>query len=656
MEPLFQDVKALTFGKTANYKLPTDAGQWITEILKHFHDKHPWAGKYLTSVEIKEKNPEEGYGFGWVEISASTNDESASVKAPVLIKDNKLFPLDTVMNPKGEFFTLTPKRLDDALFKTDLFEKTIKQDELKDMEVVGPFANQDKYPNQRWGYLGGGSFKTGSLLDAIKDTIYDTDLQAFAETLSTDDELRKCAMENPAYFACVKKLHEAEKTVVKKASLNYRQEIDGSVMQIIRMPKAHYILKTANPHAYLLFKDVLDRPTALMKLGGELVRLVDSRGSLTVTTNSCKIKTAADENEYQATSESGRYHATTLTGSPVVGTVFATIVNTKGDEIPMRIFSSDGGYAFQEEIAGKKARGVTLDDIPSGPPKGFGVFFWDHEGAIKATEPLVVVGKAQEPTGSYILAHTMMGDELKLLPSAAKTATAAGKDLIIPSTAKFHPIVGDKIIPLADTETTVVKNASLKNHDRKFTITALSGSRFNFSGRCGLEKLSKAEKNNLNLDDAVFMATVLGLAPEFAEAKLGQAMVHGNTSIVGLHPLIPIAEYEKAAEEKLAGMGKSLDSYMKSLRHNLIKEAVIFTDEETVDKVLGLNFLNPDNIKVFVEYLPDLEEAQMRLNKLLVSTRIGLQELDEAALTNAIQGMEKTIEGLKILLHTLPTP
>jgi hypothetical protein len=656
MQPLFQDVKELSFGKVATFKLPSDAGQWITEILKHFHEKNPWVGKYFTSVDLREKKPEEGYAFGWVQITASTTPDAPSVKVPVIVEDNKLLPTDTLVTPKGDFYPLNPRRLDEALFKSDLFEKMVDSDELKQQEVVSPFSYQDAYPSQRWGYLGGGSFKMGSLLEVIKDKLYDKDVSRFVEKVAGDETFTKLALGNKAYFECMKKLQGVEKSTIKEASVDYKSEIEGSVMQVLRLPKAQYLMKTANPNAYYPVIETLDRPTALMKLGETVVQLVDTRGSLTVTTNTSKVKTAQEEAEYQPTGESGRYYVTSITGSPLTGTVFSSLISASGEEIPVRLFCSDSGYSMQDEIMGKKVKGLALDDISTGPPKGFGVFFWDDEGTIKATEPVFVAGSGNEGAGDTVYVHTLMGDEKKFVPSAVKKAVGADDNLLIPKGARFHPITNDKPVPLTGSMEAAEKNASLRNFEKRITITAIDGNRFNFTGMCGLEKLSRDHTHGLNFDEAVFLGTVLGMSPEFAETKLAKALNYGNTTISGLYPIVPIEEYEKEAEAQLGQKKTAAMSFMESLKHDLIKEAVVFDDEETVDKVLALNFINPDNIKAFVEYLPELEEAQQRMSKLLIATRMGLEELDESALTNAIQGMEKTIDGLKVLLHTLPTP
>lgn len=653
MEALFRDVKAISFGKVATFKLPPDPSQWITEILKYFHEKYPWAGKYITSVELKEKKPEEGYGLGWVEVASTSDGKSSSVKIPVMIKDNELYPMDVIIDRKGRHYTMTPKRLDEALFRPDLFEKLVEPEELKDQSHVAPFSFDDRYPTQRQGYFGSGFFKQ-SLLNDIKETLIAEDIAGVAETLSKDDDLNKCALNNEAYYKCLEILYEAEKHT-KTASVDYEDEIDPTVMQVVRLPRAQYLLKTANPRAYKPVKKILDRPTALAKLGEQIVGVVDRMGRMTVTSNTTLIKAAAEEEMPDVAAETGEYEVSTITGSPMKGIVFSTLVNPKGDEVPIRLFSGSGsGYAMQDEIMGRKTKGVVPKDIPSSPAKGFGVMFWQSGGKVKATEPVFVTGTGKDEATPVIDAHTAMGETVRLIPSPVKEATPSEGGLMIPAQAQFHALTG-KSVPLAGTGEDVAKNASLKSRHRRVFIRSNGHGRFSFLGGCGIDKLSRDETTNIDFDDAIFLATSIGMSPEFAETKLAVAMRNPDgTTTSGLHTIVTVEEFEKQAEQKLLPHKDSLMSFMGSLRQNLVKEAVVLEDQDTIDKVLALNFINPDNIKVFVEYLPGLEEAQEKLNKLLLSSRIGLDELDEPALMNSIAGLEKTIQGLRILLHTQP--
>jgi hypothetical protein len=102
-----------------------------------------------------------------------------------------------------------------------------------------------------------------------------------------------------------------------------------------------------------------------------------------------------------------------------------------------------------------------------------------------------------------------------------------------------------------------------------------------------------------------------------------------------------------------AGFYKSiLDKYASDLKSCLLKEAVAVGDDETVDSLLSIGFINPENIEKFIEYLPSLDVAQRKLCDLLIASRMGLKDLDEGALRVSIKALEKTIEGLRRMAHT----
>ena len=88
----------------------------------------------------------------------------------------------------------------------------------------------------------------------------------------------------------------------------------------------------------------------------------------------------------------------------------------------------------------------------------------------------------------------------------------------------------------------------------------------------------------------------------------------------------------------------------ESLSVCLLKEAAAIsraTDEDTVDSVLALNFVTPENTHAFIASLPELEVALAKLAELLVATRLGLKDVPEPAVSSALRGLDRTIDGLK---------
>jgi hypothetical protein len=84
-------------------------------------------------------------------------------------------------------------------------------------------------------------------------------------------------------------------------------------------------------------------------------------------------------------------------------------------------------------------------------------------------------------------------------------------------------------------------------------------------------------------------------------------------------------------------------------KKELVKIASVFEDMTTIDAVLSLNFINNDNIAKFVTALPQFEKVREELLRLLIVCRLGNIEIPESVIKQAIDVMDKVINGL----HTL---
>ena len=69
----------------------------------------------------------------------------------------------------------------------------------------------------------------------------------------------------------------------------------------------------------------------------------------------------------------------------------------------------------------------------------------------------------------------------------------------------------------------------------------------------------------------------------------------------------------------------------------------------TVDTILSLGFINPENIRTFVGYLPQIEDVVGKLCELLIASRLGVKDLPVGALEKTIRTMEDVVEGLKTM-------
>ena len=102
-----------------------------------------------------------------------------------------------------------------------------------------------------------------------------------------------------------------------------------------------------------------------------------------------------------------------------------------------------------------------------------------------------------------------------------------------------------------------------------------------------------------------------------------------------------------AESEKTARVKDVLRELAYNLRRDLVKEASMLTDPESVDVVLSLNFINEESLGNYIENIDKMKDVLSELSKLLVASRMGLSEVDETATKNAISGLSDVIEGLE---------
>jgi len=71
--------------------------------------------------------------------------------------------------------------------------------------------------------------------------------------------------------------------------------------------------------------------------------------------------------------------------------------------------------------------------------------------------------------------------------------------------------------------------------------------------------------------------------------------------------------------------------------------------DDSVDAVLDLGLVDDENIQFFVDSIPDFEEVQESLVKLLLKARLGMQEVDPVTIKKAVTYLDATIKDLKEL-------
>jgi hypothetical protein len=73
---------------------------------------------------------------------------------------------------------------------------------------------------------------------------------------------------------------------------------------------------------------------------------------------------------------------------------------------------------------------------------------------------------------------------------------------------------------------------------------------------------------------------------------------------------------------------------------------------QTVDALLSLNFVNPDNLGKFVAKIPLFKAAISHLASCLLASRIGVREIPERSASGAMSKLVDVVRGLEAIRAT----
>jgi hypothetical protein len=322
--------------------------------------------------------------------------------------------------------------------------------------------------------------------------------------------------------------------------------------------------------------------------------------------------------------------------------------------MPISLFTNGSQAAVQSDILGVPVQGQALD-LPTGDmPQGYGVFFTSEGGQLQATIPLSIQSSTSGPDPNepcVFQGETYDGNpvEVSVQPNIQEVMGTPEGRMLVPQHWQWSPLDKAGEVALAGSEGEVNQQADAVAKVGMVEV-ASGGSEFSVRG-IPVTKLAHDAREFLSLDDAMFLLAGFGVDQAYGMRKLAEA-AHGNEPVsVRIGRRIVTAEEQKVAAVRSA---EKTMANMPVLRRQLFKEAAVITDPDAVDSVLSLGFINPENIMTFVNYMPELNEAQMKLCELLLASRLGLKDIPEGALEKSIRATEEVLEGLKTLAFQGP--
>ena len=267
------------------------------------------------------------------------------------------------------------------------------------------------------------------------------------------------------------------------------------------------------------------------------------------------------------------------------------------------------------------------------------------DGTVDATVP----GETGTPTSiagrAYLPFTAFSGEACKVERSSRVSAPVrTGDTLLLPASAEWLPLGDDRPVALASHPSEWREGVK--------TAAARPGAEVEVSmydGRFWLRGLPKlaAEGQGVDVQDALFLLAAAGCPPERVIAKIASRELTPYRSVhLGVRgDLVPMGDATAGAVKTAADL---LGSLPFPAPVDLTKEAAMLPDPTTVDAVLSLQFLSPENIRQFLDAQAYLDEAQKRVCKLLLGCRLGLKkELPPQALEQTMRGLETIIGSLR---------
>jgi hypothetical protein len=692
MEPLFHESTLMLEKTSAEVNLPDDPNQWPTEILQELYKQVPYVADFEPDIIMDRVDAEKRYGFGHIEVAnkSEIQDQPSSpaaqaagirhVRIPIIVREGKLLPFDVIVTDTQKMLPLTERRLRQALFRPQLFDVTSRTpgDQSMISQLYPPYR-------QNYGFGGGGSVmtagmgkegqemralnrgalpppnqkadkqdhtpgeiapveKTGSLLEAVLSTINPSDYRAFAAEVNEPEVKVALHQNGRALQPSLEKLSKYEAPNLKGRTAKLAAAVRPTVVQATHVPGIGYFVKSASYRFWRPTVEKLDRGEMLRKFGAENTLEVDQHGS--VTAGEAEVEADLPEkDDPEIISEYGIYKVQDTNGRQLIGFVFPNLLDLDGSPLPLALFTNGSQTAMQGEIVGVRvSEGAALIE---GPPKGHGIFYTVlPNGKAVATVPFDIQAGLSQGGESSMMATspTHGGQEVRIaLQPNLKTVTQNGDAMLVPDDWHWMPLDESDSVALVDKADMVEKEAGVHPY-RWVELRAGGANSFSVSG-LPVEKLAEADRSFLSINDTLFLLTGLGISPKYGIQKMGEA-INWNEPV-----RIRTSRDINSSESVMAEIGEKIANMpaFPNIRQSLIKESAFIPDPSAVDTVLSLGFVNPENVLTFIGYMPSIDEAQSKLCELLIASRLGVQDLNDAALERAIRGVETALEGLRTL-------
>lgn len=646
---LTRKLRAPEFVKqAAKFLLGDNPSTYPSELIAHLYKQHPYLGKYQVNISIQGQDDSQGYLYGVFLVSQPTDvpppdgqqqmgqvinqgqpapDTENSVRVPIIVENKKAYSYDVFITPDGRFLPLNEMRVAAAMFDAGPYAVS--------PTPKGVAMGTGASPEEPTGMHGGGNHlspnqavKQASALHAAglsKEAAED-----FLNKVSRNERLIDAADMNPAFSQALSKIAH----LVEERPISEEQPISDFDAAIVTKVGGGYMIKTASARGFETEEHFI-RNVDGHTLPREVRNALAKHSAVLLSDNNEDLAGIETTTGLTDINETGVFSVLDKHGNAHRAAVISDLVTLDGRTSDLKLIVGPRGSSVQEKVAGVRCGDLDLDLLKGKDPLGEGVFVYKTAG--KVSEPVDIKHAVFDVNGdvSYVYENPLRGKGSIKLSSVRTPVRVTGNDFLIPEDSVFVPMAFGAGF---ESDTTLIeKVAARASYINKVSVVS-NGKEFSFDG----SPVTELEKRAfISKDDALLVMGVLGDTPHGAMSKLSEAERTGEAVFVASRRILkPIIVEEVATEEtKIASV----------IRMDLVKEAAVLNNSETVDSVLSLNFITPENVQGYLDALPIFEESASKLAELLVGVRLGLSDIPEPAVSSSLSGMERAITGLKKL-------
>jgi hypothetical protein len=483
-----------------------------------------------------------------------------------------------------------------------------------------------------------------SICSEISGTINRSDFARFDDVYA-NPAVRSTIEKSASICGLLADLTSQKPVDVRAAAEKLAAAPQYNVIQV--RPKGYgYVVKTSAAPKGMNPQEVeMTAQQAQQALPPEMLQAADEQGAATVT----QVEAQPDPLQEQAAPASGfgTYKVMdAASNKELVGFVIPNLLDPMtGQSAGMSLFTNGSQYALQPEILGVLT-GISFNLPASRQIRGLGVFYRTDGKTLQATIPFEVISEITVEGRTFYAARTAMNQEVQIVMSEGlrQPMMINPGEIAIPADFSFLGL--DNPVQLAGSDN-LMKAASAHAYPTMVEVRA-------WDGGCVLSGpvFEKVGSGQHSWADGLFYLAAAGCPQNLGTALLEKAASTGKpVRLFGFQALSDNSGLQKEAQlrAKLDLSNVHLPPRVNLLKEAaaLSKEASALTDLATLDAILALNFINPENVETFVENIPSLEQASTKLAEIVLASQLGLQSIPKTAAVKAMFAMENVIQGLK---------